>query len=140
MGTRSRVADRALAPFLQALHSSTSLDEVQATCAQFANELIPVHAYGWYQFKRDTIEPSVVSARGVCDRFLSLYENEGRARDPIFARVAAELRTISSDQHLSPCERRSCTLSTAMAISIPGNLLCTNIGQIILPCEVTARH
>jgi DNA-binding CsgD family transcriptional regulator len=38
---------------------------------------------------------------------LSRYESEGRARDPIFARVATELRTISSDQHLSARERRS---------------------------------
>jgi DNA-binding CsgD family transcriptional regulator len=107
MGATSRVANRALEPFLLALHSSASLHEVLTTCAQFANELVPAHAYGWYLFKPDTVEPSVVSARGVSDRFLCLYESEGRRRDPIFARVAAELTTISSDQHLSACERRS---------------------------------
>src|ERR1700688_4769140 len=107
MGATSRVANRALEPFLLALHSSASLHEVLTTCAQFANELVPAHAYGWYLFKPDTVEPSVVSARGVSDRFLCLYESEGRGRDPVFARVAAELTTISSDHHLSACERQS---------------------------------
>ena len=55
MGTTSRVANSALEPFLLALHSSASLHEVLRTCAQFANELVPFHAYGWYQFKPDTV-------------------------------------------------------------------------------------
>ncbi len=106
MGTRSQ-HNRALEPFLYALHSGTSVPEVQTTCAKFADELIPADAYGWYQFKRDTIEPNVISARGVSDRFLSLYESQGRSRDPIFSKVAARLATVSSDHHLNACERRS---------------------------------
>jgi DNA-binding CsgD family transcriptional regulator/PAS domain-containing protein len=104
---RSRLADRSLEPFLHALHSSASLHAVQTTCAQFARDLVPAHAYGWYQFKRDTVEPDVISARGVSDRFLALYESEGRARDPIFARVVAGLSTVSSDHHLNARERRA---------------------------------
>lgn len=107
MGTRSQHTNRALEPFLYALHSGTSVREVQTTCAKFANELIPADAYGWYQFKRDTIEPNVISARGVSDRFLTLYESQGRSRDPIFSKVAARLATVSSDHHLNACERRS---------------------------------
>jgi len=107
MGTGLRHDDRALETFLYALHSGTSVREVQANCARFANDLIPAEAYGWYQFKRETIEPEIISARGVSDRFLSLYESQGRSRDPIFSRLASRLTTVSSDHHLNNCERRS---------------------------------
>jgi DNA-binding CsgD family transcriptional regulator/PAS domain-containing protein len=107
MGTSSQHTNRTLEPFLFSLHSSASVRDVQATCAGFANELIPADAYGWYQFKRDTTEPDVISARGVSDRFLSLYESQGRSRDPIFSKVAARLATVSSDHHLNAGEQQS---------------------------------
>jgi DNA-binding CsgD family transcriptional regulator len=107
MGTRLQHTNRAVEPFLYALHSGTSVREVQTTCGKFADELIPADAYGWYQFKRDSIEPNVISARGVSDHFLSLYESQGRSRDPIFSKVAAHLTTVSSDHHLNAFERRS---------------------------------
>jgi DNA-binding CsgD family transcriptional regulator/PAS domain-containing protein len=107
MGTRLRHDNRALEPFLYALHSGTSVRDVQASCARFASDLIPADAYGWYQFKRETLEPDVISARGVSDHFLALYESQGRSRDPIFSKLAGRLTTVSSDHHLNACERRS---------------------------------
>jgi DNA-binding CsgD family transcriptional regulator/PAS domain-containing protein len=107
MGTRLRHHNRAFEPFLYALHSGTSVRDVQASCARFAGDLIPADAYGWYQFKRETLQPDVISARGVSDSFLSLYESEGRSRDPIFSKLAGRLTTVSSDHHLNACERRS---------------------------------
>lgn len=107
MATTSHLGGRGLDPFLHALHSSTSVDAVQKTCARFAGELIPAQAYGWYQFRRGTTEPDVISARGVTDGFLARYESEGRAKDPLFAKVAAKLTTASSDHHLNTSERRS---------------------------------
>jgi DNA-binding CsgD family transcriptional regulator len=115
MATRSRGITRALEPFLHALHSSASVPEVRATYTRFANELVPDGAYGWYEFKRGTVEPEVVNARGVSDRFLSLYESEGRKLDPIFAKVAVELTSISSDHHLSAREQRSFKFQTELS-------------------------
>ena len=60
MSTRLRHDNRALELFLSTLHSGTSVREIQATCARFANDLIPADAYGWYQFRRGTIEADII--------------------------------------------------------------------------------
>jgi len=115
MGVASQFPVRALEPFLHALHSSGSVQQLRATYAHFARQLIPTGAYGWYEFKRGTFEPQVVIARGVSDLFLSVYETEGRKRDPIFARVATELTTISSDHHLTSRELCSFKFQTELS-------------------------
>lgn len=115
MRVASQFPVRALEPFLGALHSSGSVQELRATYAHFANKLVPTGAYGWYEFKRGTFEPQVVVARGVSDSFLSVYESEGRKRDPIFAKVATKLTTISSDHHLSSHERCSFKFQTELS-------------------------
>jgi DNA-binding CsgD family transcriptional regulator len=73
------------------------VDGVQAACGAFAEKLIPADAYGWYLFRPHSVDPIVVSARGVSDRFLELYEKEGRFRDPLFRRLWREHRAICSD-------------------------------------------
>jgi DNA-binding CsgD family transcriptional regulator len=49
----------------------------------------------------------MISARGVSDSFLDLYEREGRRRDPLFQRVQSGLRTICSEFDLNRDERRA---------------------------------
>lgn len=103
---RIQFADSTFGAFLHALYSSTSKDEVQRTCARFAGDLVPGHAYGWYQFNAGSVEPNILTARGVSDKFLALYESEGRSRDPLFKRVEAGLCTVCSDFDLNETERR----------------------------------
>lgn len=103
---RSGLTGHSFEPFLYALHSSRSAQEVQAVFDRFVFKLVPSSGYGWYQFNPGTAEPCVIHARGVSGRFLDRYESEGRSRDPLFRRLAAGLRTVCSDLHLSARERR----------------------------------
>jgi DNA-binding CsgD family transcriptional regulator len=104
---RIQFADSTFGAFLHALYSSESQDQVQRTCARFAGDLVPGHAYGWYQFNPGSVEPNIITARGVSDKFLALYESEGRSRDPLFKRVEAGLSTVCSDFDLNAAERRA---------------------------------
>jgi DNA-binding CsgD family transcriptional regulator/PAS domain-containing protein len=112
---RSHLGNSRFDAFLHALYSSISPAEVQSTCAKFAGDLVPAHAYGWYQFNGGTREPSILSARGVSDRFLARYESEGRSRDPLFKRVENELCTVCSDFDLSANERRAFRFQTEIS-------------------------
>ncbi len=104
---RIQFADSTFGAFLHALYSSASQDEVQRTCAKFAGDLVPGHAYGWYQFNAGSVEPNIITARGVSDKFLTLYESEGRSRDPLFKRVETGLCTVCSDFDLNAAEQRA---------------------------------
>jgi DNA-binding CsgD family transcriptional regulator len=104
---RSHLGSSRFDAFLHALYSSISSAEVQSTCARFAGDLVPAHAYGWYQFNDGTHEPNIISARGVSDSFLTRYESEGRSRDPLFKRVKDGLCTVCSDFDLNASERRA---------------------------------
>ena len=108
MKTRSQHANSVFKPsFLYALHSGTSVLEVQTTCATFANELIPAEAYGGTNSDATLSSPpsSAHAASAIASsRFTRAREH---SRDPIFAKVATRLATVSSDHHLNACERRS---------------------------------
>jgi DNA-binding CsgD family transcriptional regulator len=103
---RSRLTEASFEPFLYALHSSVSLDAVQAAVGKFARDLVPAHGYAWYQFSPGTFEPCMILWRGVTERFLTRYESEGRSRDLLFRRLADGLCTVCSDLHLNARERR----------------------------------
>jgi len=107
IATRSHLGSSRFDAFLHALYSSISSAEVQSACARFAGDLVPAHAYGWYQFNDGTHEPNIISARGVSDSFLTRYESEGRSRDPLFKRVKDGLCTVCSDFDLNASERRA---------------------------------
>lgn len=103
---KSGLSGHSFEPFLYALHSSRSRQEIQNVFGRFVFKLVPSSSYGWYQFNPGTADPCVIHARGVSGRFLDRYESEGRSRDPLFRRLAARLRTVCSDLDLSARERR----------------------------------
>ena len=83
----SRVQDE-LDVFLDSLYSSLDLERLLENYLGTVSRLIPAPSYALYLFDMGTGRPSRVAARGVGDRFLELYENEGRRCDPLLRHLS----------------------------------------------------
>jgi hypothetical protein len=106
MGTGLRHDNSAIETVLDAVQAGTSVREVQANCANFANDLIHADAYGWCQFKRETVEPEIISARRLRSPFVPVRAS-GTFTRPVLSRLAGRLTTVNRDHRLNACERRS---------------------------------
>lgn len=91
------VQARVFGDFVEALHSSLTFEEAQANFIDWAGRLLPADAFGVYLLDDRTQEPLAVRTSGVSSRFLARYEEDGRAHDPLLARVASTFDAVSSD-------------------------------------------
>ena len=73
--------------FLAAVHGSLNLDELLNNYLHGVGSLMETPSFAVYLLDSNTGRPTQVASHGVGTQFLSLYEEAGRACDPIFAYI-----------------------------------------------------
>lgn len=80
--------DRAFSRFVAAIHDSLDVGRVGSNYMATIRSLVRANAYGFYLFSPDGGRPTRVAVSGGVDRFISRYEEEGYAHDPLLRHMA----------------------------------------------------
>lgn len=97
----------AVGDLASALQEAGDLDEIEARYLESAARLFPFKAVGLYLFGPNSTTPSRIAAHGVSDYFLTLYEEHGRAQDPVLDRVLNERVPVLNRDLMTPDQWRS---------------------------------
>lgn len=80
----------------EALIGVQSAEQIEDVCMTLIPSVLPSKAFGIYLFKGANREAPVRSAQGVSDRFLALYEESGRERDPVLHAASDTIKPAHS--------------------------------------------
>jgi DNA-binding CsgD family transcriptional regulator len=84
-----------LQELLLRLHEPVTVKGLQEAYIRFADRVLPARGHGIYHLDGGA-QPALVRTRGVSDAFLSRYEDEGRAIDPLLGHVRSRRQAIRS--------------------------------------------